>query len=285
MNAVVLALSVACGMGFITLCGYMFFKRSPELGSKLMGRLQASGRRSLDLSEFQAQHAVAFASGHALMVAAGGAVGWLATGTPIVGGVVALLLYLLPARWFAWQRKRRRQQIESELPDALLFIASALRAGSALSVAIQVLVRDQQGPLGQEFGLVLKEQRLGVSFDDAIQKMSLRLGIPDFVLVVVALRVSKEVGGNLSEPLQVLAETLRRKAILEGRIQALTAQGRIQGLVMTLFPLFLMGVLYLMQPSMSLLFTTNIGWAVLTVVGVMLLLGYTMIRKIVAIDI
>jgi tight adherence protein B len=99
------------------------------------------------------------------------------------------------------------------------------------------------------------------------------------------LRVSKEVGGNLSEPLQVLAETLRRKAILEGRIQALTAQGRIQGLVMTLFPLLLMGVLYLMQPTMGLLFSTTIGWVVLTVIAAMLLLGYAMIRKIVAIDI
>lgn len=285
MKGMILLASVLCGMGFITLCGYLFLQRSPELVAKMMSKLQASGRRTLNLSEFQAQHAVAFASGHALLVGLCGALGWLVSGTVIGGVVAAVVLYLLPARWFAWQRKKRRKQIESELPDALLFIASALRAGSALSVAIQVLVRDQQGPLGQEFGLVLKEQRLGVSFDDAIQKMSQRLGIPDFVLVVVALRVSKEVGGNLSEPLQVLAETLRRKAILEGRIQALTAQGRIQGLVMTLFPLLLMGVLYLMQPTMSLMFTTTIGWVVLVVITIMLLLGYAMIRKIVAIDI
>lgn len=285
MNAIVLGMSVLCGMGFFTLCGYLVLKRSPELASKMMLRLQASGRRTLNLSEFQAQHALAFASGHSFIVLAGAAAGGLITGNLVGAVVVALVLYLLPSRWFAWQRKKRRKQIESELPDALLFIASALRAGSALSVAIQVLVRDQQGPLGQEFGFVLKEQRLGVSFDDAIQKMSQRLDIPDFVLVVVALRVSKEVGGNLSEPLQVLAETLRKKAILEGRIDALTAQGRIQGLVMTLFPILLMGVLYLMQPSMKMLFTTTIGWVVLGVVGVMLLLGYAMIRKIVAIDI
>ncbi len=285
MKGMFLLASVLCGMGFITLCGYLLLQRSPELVGKMMSKLQASGRRTLNLSEFQAQHAVAFASGHAMLVALCGAIGWFISGNLIGGVVAAVVLYLLPARWFAWQRKKRRKQIESELPDALLFIASALRAGSALSVAIQVLVRDQQGPLDQEFGLVLKEQRLGVSFDDAIQKMSQRLGIPDFVLVVVALRVSKEVGGNLSEPLQVLAETLRRKAILEGRIQALTAQGRIQGLVMTLFPLLLMGVLYLMQPTMGLLFSTTIGWIVLAVITVMLLLGYAMIRKIVAIDI
>jgi tight adherence protein B len=285
MNALVLGMSVLCGMGFITLCGYLLLRRSPELVGKVMVRLQASGRRSLNLSEFQAQHALAFASGHVFVVVAACAVGWLLAGNAIGGVVLGVVAYLLPARWFARQRKKRRKQIESELPDALLFIASALRAGSALSIAIQVLVRDQQGPLGQEFSLVLKEQRLGVSFDDAIQKMAQRLDIPDFVLVVVALRVSKEVGGNLSEPLQVLAETLRRKAILEGRIQALTAQGRIQGIVMTLFPVFLMGVLYLMQPSMKLLFTTTIGWIVLSIVTVMLLLGYVMIRKIVAIDI
>lgn len=285
MKTLVLFASVLCGMGFFTLCGYLFLRGSPELASRLMQRLQSSGRRTLNLSEFQAQHAVAFASGHVLLVALCCLLGWAVTGKLMGGAVAAVVLYLLPARWFAWQRKKRRKQIEAELPDALLFIASALRAGSALSVALQVLVRDQQGPLGQEFGLVLKEQRLGVSFDDAIQKMAQRLGIPDFVLVVVALRVSKEVGGNLSEPLQALAETLRRKAILEGRIQALTAQGRIQGLVMTLFPVFLGGVLYMMQPTMELLFTTTIGWVVMTVALVMLLLGYLMIRKIVAIDI
>ena len=170
MKGMILLASVLCGMGFITLCGYLLLQRSPELVGKMMSKLQASGRRSLNLSEFQAQHAVAFASGHAFLVALCGAVGWLISGNLIGGVVAAVVLYLLPARWFAWQRKKRRQQIESELPDALLFIASALRAGSALSVAIQVLVRDQVGPLGQEFGLVLKEQRLGVSFDDAWER-------------------------------------------------------------------------------------------------------------------
>ena len=95
--------------------------------------------------------------------------------------------------------------------------------------------------------------------------------------------LSDELGWH--QDLEVLAETLRRKAILEGRINALTAQGRIQGIVMTLFPVFLMGVLYLMQPSMSLMFTTTIGWVVLGAIAFMLALGYMMIRKIVAIDI
>lgn len=285
MSAMLLGLSVACGTSAIAICGYMLLKRSPGLGGSLMRRLHASGRRSLGLSEFKTMHPVAFASGHALTVAATGAIAGLVSGTTIVGCVTAVFFYVLPSRWFAWQRKRRRRRIEAELPDALLCIAGALRAGSALPVAIHVLVRDQRGPLGQELGLVLEEQRLGVSFDDAIQNMSQRLDIPDFVLVVVALRVSKEVGGNLSQPLQMLAETLRRKAILEGRIHALTAQGRIQGIVMTLFPIFLLGVLYPMQPAMRLLFTSTVGWVVLAVVGTMLALGYATIRKIVAIDI
>jgi tight adherence protein B len=285
MNALALLGAVVCGMGFISLCALHFFKRSPELMGRLSTRLQFRGRKLLNLSEFQAQHALAFASSHVAVVVVGAALVWLLTSSKIAAVAAAVLLYILPARWFAWQRERRRRQIESELPDALLFIASALRAGSALSVALQVLVRDQTGPLGQEFGTVLKEQRLGVTFDDAIQKMAQRIQIQDFVLVVVALRVSKEVGGNLSEPLQILAETLRRKAILEGRIKALTAQGRIQGIVMTLFPIFLAGVLYLMQPSMSLMFTTTIGWVVLVGIGIMLFLGYMMIRKIIAIDI
>lgn len=285
MTAMLLGLSLLCGAGFVFLSGRLLSRRWPTLARRLLRSLQASGRRSLGLSAFQAQHALAFAGGHALVVAAGGAVAWLASGSAIGGAGAALLLHLLPARWFAWQRDRRRRAIESELPEALRFMAGALRAGSALSVAMQVLVRDQPGPLGHEFGLVLKDQRLGMSFDDAIQKMSRRIGLPDFVLVVVALRISKEVGGNLSEPLQVLAETLRRKAVLEGRIRALTAQGRIQGIVMTLFPVFLLGVLCMLQPGMVLIFTTTLGRVVLAVAAVMLALGYAAIRRIVAIDI
>lgn len=271
--------------GFAFSLSRLFVKSSPEIKQGVLSRLELSGKKNFNLTDFQVQHAIIYSALHFLAIAVVTIGTWLFTKGPLVPAVCAIVLYLLPGKWLARQERKRLELIESELPDALLFIASALRAGSSLSVALEVLVRDQRGPLGQEFAIVLKEQRLGISFDEAIQKMSARLAIPDFVLVVVALRVSKQVGGNLSEPLQILATTLRRKAILEGRIVALTAQGKIQGLVMTMFPFLLLGVLYFLQPTMKLLFTTTIGNVVMAIACVMLYLGYAMIKKIVAIDI
>lgn len=272
-------------VGFVLVVFWLLFSRFEALKNRLSHYLQHRALSTLDISSFHAQKALSLATGHVVAVVLMGLLAYLLTRNLFWAVATCCFAYFMPSKWYALQRKKRRKRIEAELPDALLFIASALRAGSALSVALQILVRDQKGPLGEEFSVVLKEQRLGLSFDDAIQNMSQRIQIPDFVLVVVALRVAKEVGGNLSEPLQQLAETLRKKAILEGRISALTAQGRIQGIVMTMFPVVLMAILYFMQPTMNLLFVTPIGWAVLSVMIVMLTLGYFSIQKIVAIDI
>ena len=285
MKNLTLALFVLLGVGFALGCVYLLMKSSPELKATVLLRLQTVGQKNFNFSASQPQHAVFFGALHFFIIAFGAICVWLITHHPLVSLVVACILYFIPGQLLKRKLKKRLTVIESELPDALLFIANALRAGSSLSVALEVLVRDQRGPLGEEFAIVLKEQRLGVSFDDSIQKMSLRLGIADFVLVAVAMRVSKQVGGNLSEPLQILATTLRRKAILEGRIIALTAQGKIQGLVMTLFPLLLLAILYVIQPSTKLLFTTNLGLLVMSVICVMLYLGYVSIKKLVAIDI
>ncbi len=285
MKSFALILSVLLGAGFVLSFIRLFTKSSPELKENILSRLQASGQKNFNLSAFQAQHAILFSALHFFVIVVSSSSLWLITGSPFIPLVAAVAIYVIPGQWFKRKKKKRLALIESELPDALLFMANALRAGSSLSVALEVFVRDQRGPLGEEFAIVLKEQRLGVSFDESIQQMAARLAIPDFVLVVVALRVSKQVGGNLSEPLQILATTLRRKAILEGRIVALTAQGKIQGLVMTLFPFFLLAILYFIQPTTKLLFTTTIGLIVMTVVCVMLFLGYAMIKKIVAIDI
>lgn len=285
MKSVTLILFILVCFAFALGLTKIFVKSSPEIKQGVLSKLQSTGKKNFNISEFQAQHAIIYSALHFLTIIIVSFSAWLLSKGLLIPVVCAIALYLLPSKWLARQERKRLELIESELPDALLFIASALRAGSSLSVALEVLVRDQRGPLGQEFSIVLKEQRLGVSFDEAIQKMSARLAIPDFVLVVVALRVSKQVGGNLSEPLQILATTLRRKAILEGRIVALTAQGKIQGLVMTMFPFLMLGVLYFLQPTMKLLFTTTVGNVVMAISCVMLYLGYAMIKKIVAIDI
>lgn len=211
---------------------------------------------------------------------------WLFTENPVVVLGSAIALIVMPKWLVARMKTRRYKSFEHQLPDALLMISGSMRAGAGINVAVESMVAESRPPVSQEFELLLREMRVGVDFDTALQHMEARLPIQDFVMVVSAMRIAREVGGNLADILESIADTLRKKHVMEGKIDALTAQGKIQGLVMTMLPLFLMGVLYKMEPeAMGPLFHTVMGWAVLGVIAVMELLGYFFIRKIVTIDV
>jgi tight adherence protein B len=214
------------------------------------------------------------------------AVLWGLTQNPVIAGGAAAIIVFLPRFAVGFLRKRRYKEFERQLPDALLMVSGAMRAGASLTVAMEGMVKEQRPPLSQEFELMLREQRLGVDFDTALRNMEKRLPIPDFVMVVSGMRISREVGGNLADILETLADTLRRKHQMEGKIDALTAQGRMQGIVMTGLPLFLMLILTQMEPeAMAPLYHTWYGWITLGVVGVLLSIGYLAIRKITTIDV
>jgi tight adherence protein B len=165
-------------------------------------------------------------------------------------------------------------------------MAGSLRAGGSLHQALDMVVRESGAPLSQEFSLLLREQRLGVALEDSLRGMSQRLQTEEVDLFVSALTIAKEVGGNLSEILDRLASTLRAKAVMEGKIRALTSQGKLQGIVVGLLPVFLAGVLYAMDPqAMRPLFTTYYGWGVMATIAVLLMLGGFFIKKIVTIDV
>jgi tight adherence protein B len=182
--------------------------------------------------------------------------------------------------------KKRIELFERQLPDALLMVSGSMRAGASLVVGMESMARESKPPLSQEFSMLLAEQRLGVDFDVALTNMEKRMPVPDFVLLVAAMRITREVGGNFAEILESLSNTLRRKHEMEGKINALTAQGRMQGIVMAALPLFLMAILTFMEPeAMAPLYNTMMGWATLVVVFVMIFIGYMGIRKIVNIDV
>jgi tight adherence protein B len=211
---------------------------------------------------------------------------WFLFDNAVLGVGAALAITFAPKYAVSVMKKRRLTQFERQLPDSLLMVAGGMRAGASLTIAMESMIKEQKPPLSQEFELMLREQRLGVDFDTAMKNMEQRLPLQDFILVVAAIRISREVGGNLAEILETLAETLRRKHQMEGKINALTAQGKMQGLVMTLLPVFLLVILANMEPeSMAPMFNTLAGWATLAVIGVMEVIGYVAIQKIVTIDV
>jgi len=211
---------------------------------------------------------------------------WLLTGSflpPLIG---LFVVTMLPSLTYRVISNRRRHRIVLQLPDALTMLASAMRAGTSLQTALDIVIKETPAPLAQELGVVAREQRLGVTLEDALESMARRLKLEDVDLVVAAMTIAKEVGGNLAETLERLSGTLRAKAVMEGKIRSLTSQGKLQGWIVGALPLFLGVVLWFMEKdSMRPLVTTWWGWVVVGVIVIMEAIGAFMIKKIVTIDV
>ncbi|WP_370593154.1 type II secretion system F family protein [Rugamonas violacea] len=210
----------------------------------------------------------------------------VAAGNALPGVVVFLLLAFFPRALYAWLRKRRLRKFEEQLPDALMMLAGGLRAGLSLSTAITQLVLEAQAPLGQEFSLMLREQRMGVTVEQSLNGLMRRVPTPTTILVVSSMRIANETGGSLAEMLERTANTVRSRLQIEGKIRALTAQGKLQAWVVGLLPLMLMLVLDHMEPeAMSQLWHTRMGWGALAAIAFLECMGVYVIRRIVAIDV
>jgi tight adherence protein B len=165
-------------------------------------------------------------------------------------------------------------------------ITGALRAGASLPIALESVASEGKPPVSQEFALLLREMRLGVDFAVALQNLEKRVPLQDLAMVTSGMMLAREVGANLAETLESISKTIRAKLQMEGKIRSLTAQGKMQGLVMSGLPLFLIVVLRVMEPeAMQPLFDEWYGWATLAVIAVAVFIGHHFIRKITNIDV
>jgi len=202
----------------------------------------------------------------------------------ITGSVLAVLL-IMPGVIWATMRKKRLRKFEEQLPDAFMMIASSLQAGASLSMALETMTRQSTPPLSQEFGILTKRMRLGVPLEEGLLSMETRIPLQSFVMASSAIRISREVGGNLVDTISSMAKTLRRKKKMEDKIDSLTSQGRAQGMFMAALPIILAILLSFLEPeAMRKLYTTREGLAVLVVMVIMQVMGYIFIRKITTID-
>jgi tight adherence protein B len=204
----------------------------------------------------------------------------------IIALIAAIIVALMPRFILRFLLQRRLDKLEQQLPDALMMMAGGMKAGVSLNQAIQQLVLESHPPLSQEFDLMLREQRLGVSMDEALENLNNRVTLQSVTLTVSAMRIAGETGGQLAETLERASQTLRNKLAMEGKIRALTSQGKLQAIVVGALPLLLIFVLTKMEPeAMNLMFTTQMGWATLVVIGLLEFFGVLIIRKIVNIDV
>lgn len=164
----------------------------------------------------------------------------------LIFSAVALLLPLFVLRR---ARKKRIAKFESQLPDALDMIVRSLRAGHPATVAVALVAREMPDPLGTEFGIVSDEITFGLSLEQAVRKLSERVGFEGLNLLSVSLSIQSKTGGNLTEILANLSKVLRERRKLRMKIRSLSAEGRISAIMISCFPLIMFGILALIAPS------------------------------------
>lgn len=201
-------------------------------------------------------------------------------------GMLGLACLFLPRVIVGYLKKRRAGRIAMQLPDALSMWAGLLRTGQAQSQALVQVAEHQPAPMGDELRVLVRQCRVGVTIESAFDELRQRIEVPDLTMLATLLRAARELGGNLAESLQRLADVMRARIAMEARIRAMTAQGRLQGLIVGALPLLLLVVLTFMEPAaMNQLFTTPKGWVALLVIAVLETTGYFLIRRIVSIDV
>jgi tight adherence protein B len=213
-------------------------------------------------------------------------IAWIFTRNFIIVGACVVIAFIAPRYVLRYIAERRIRLFEQQLPDALLMITGALRAGASLPIALDSVASEGKEPISQEFELMLREMRLGVDMGDALERLEKRVPLQDLAMVTSGMALSREVGANLAETLESISKTIRAKLQMEGKIRSLTAQGKMQGLVMAALPIFLILVLNVMEPqAMAPLFNTWYGWITLAVMAIAIAIGYHFIRKITNIDV
>jgi tight adherence protein B len=208
------------------------------------------------------------------------------TNALIVSIAVGLVVGMVPLMFVRMKRARRFSKFEQELPEASDLIVNALRAGHSLVSALGLVANEAAEPVGQEFRLCFEEQNYGLELRTAMANLVARVPIQDLRIVVAAILIQKESGGNLAEVLEKTSEVIRERFRLKRQVQVHTAQGRMTGWILTFLPLVLGIGLYLIAPdNISLLWKRDIGVKLLYASVIMTITGGFIIQKIVNIDI
>ncbi len=226
-----------------------------------------------------------------LLLSVGAAVGLgsmalIATRSVWVGLVVTVLGAMLPNLYVRRRRTKRLNAFEEFLPESIDLVGRALRAGHPLSSGFKMAADDGPEPVAGEFRRVFEEQRFGLPLQDSLLGMADRVNLVDVRILVTAILIQREVGGNLAEILDNLAAVVRARFTIRRQIRVYTAQGRMTGYLLSALPLILFALLYTINAQyMSILFTDPVGKILVVVALSMQFIGFLWIRKIIKIEI
>lgn len=198
---------------------------------------------------------------------------------------LAVIGAFLPIVFIKIKKGNRIKAFEAQLGDTLIMMCNGLRSGFSFQQTMENVATDMPAPIGMEFGKVCNEIRYGATMEEALNNMVDRVKSPDLMLVVSAVLIQRTTGGNLSEILTTISQTIRDRIKIKGEISSITAQGRMSGLIIGALPICIAAVLMVVNPDyMSTFFTTGAGNIMLAVSIIMEVLGFFAIRKVVTIE-
>ena len=220
-----------------------------------------------------------------IVAATVGVLVWVTTfNEQITGAAVAaapLILWLI----VLMRISRRLDALTEQLGDCLITISNALRAGYSFQQTIEVIAKEMEPPIGEEFSKMNHDVSMGVPLEEALDVANKRIGSPDFELVVTAVLIQRDVGGNLAQVLDNISYTIMERARMRREILSLTAQGRLSALVLVALPFVAAGAVYLVTPSqIMMLLDDPLGRMALMGAGAMEVIGYVVLMRIVNID-
>ena len=221
-----------------------------------------------------------FSTGAALVI------GWLLFRSPISGIGLAIIIFLLPPLFLQRSIQIRRNNFERQLVDVLVLMTGAVRAGYSLQQALDAVIREIKPPASDEFRRVRQELGLGLPLSQALENLTSRMQNDDLYLVVTAININQQVGGNLVTMLEAVTQTIRERMRLFGELRALTAQQKFNSYILTLIPIFMGAMLFVLNPDYFLrLFEPGIFLCIPIGAIIGVILGNIVIRQLAKIDV
>jgi tight adherence protein B len=199
----------------------------------------------------------------------------------LVAGIVVLLGTVAPFLYLSVRASRRQAKFEEQLPSTLQLLSGALQAGHSLQQAVDTVVHEAGDPIAGEFQRVLTEARLGRPLEESLEAMATRTNSVDFTWTVMAIRLQRQVGGNLAEVLTTVSQTIRDRYSLKRQVKALSAEGRLSSIILSVLPLLMFVALLIFNPLfLRPLFTTSLGIMLMGGAGVLMIFGVFWLKKI-----
>ena len=203
-----------------------------------------------------------------------------------VGFIFTLLGWNIPKQVVKYLYEKRCDWFTDQMVDAMTILSNGVRAGLSVTQSMDRVVKNLKNPISQEFRLVLSQNQLGQTLEDALSELGERIPRPDVQMFVTSVNILKETGGNMAETFQAITFTVRERQKVEKKIEALTAQGIFQGIIVSCIPFLLLAMSTAVDPNYTKpLFSTTLGWVILCVVVILQIVGGVMIKKIVTIKV